>query len=594
MIAMARCHRRFIGIAALSSGIQAFSEAVSLGLIFMALELLGPNKDPGDSISRFTHLPSIVQPWMEGQSSNTLLAITLVLVLIVQGVQAASRYANGVAVELFAAACKAKVTNIVHKRLLGLSYASTQKIRTGGLITITTDGPEAVRQKIEEFAGLAVALLLICAYIVVLVRISAWMLFLAIGLAGLVLFVQMVPLKRIRRYSTKASEQQALINSSLADDVRAIKLLQATGNLSYPHRRMAKMAGKLEQDLRRRAFVSQLSQPITQFLGVIAIALVIGGGAFILADRQTSVIASLATFVIALQRLSGKLIQIGQISSTLASNEGRLAQLDDFLSDRDNQMRREKGSILTRRSTPAKVEFIHVGFTYPGNKQPTLHQLNLTIKAGDIIGLVGSSGSGKTTTIDLLCELIAPSCGRILIDDTDLHTINPLSWQQQIGLVTQEPYVFYGTIAENLYMNGAMIDRSRALKCLEQVNLDELIKALPSGLDTFIGEGGQQLSGGQKQRLTIARALYCDARLLIFDEATSSLDMENEMVISELLNQLRGKVSILLVAHRLQSIQHANCIHVMEQGRIIESGSHAELIKENRRYARLWNLQAGE
>lgn len=593
MISMSNSHRRAIGSAVTSSAIQALSEAASLGLIFVALDILSLNKNHASIDGLLIHLPTIVKLWIERQSASTLLATTLALVIATQGIQAASRYMNGVSVEFFAAACKSEVLNIVHSRLLNLSYESTLTIRTGRLITITTEGPEAVRQQIEELAALAVAALLVCSYLVVLIRISAWMLILAASLAGLVLFIQFLPLRRIRRSSAKVSEQQSLINSSLADDARAIKLLKATGNLNYPHTRMVRMSDQLARDLRQRAIISQLSQPATQFIGAIAIALVIWGGTSLLADGQASIIASLSTFVIALQRLSGKLIQIGQISSTLATNRGRLSQLDDFLSENKNKLRRQQGKLLPRKPTPAEVEFTKVSFSYPESTRPALHELSLRISPGEIIALVGSSGSGKTTTIDLLCDLITPSSGNILIDGTDLQAIDPLSWQQEIGLVTQDPYIFYGTIAENLCLNSVNIDRVRAQQCLEQVNLCSLIRTLPAGLDTIIGEGGQQLSGGQKQRLAIARALYCQARILIFDEASSNLDMENERVIGRLLSRLRGQVSILLIAHRLQSILFADCIHVMEEGRIIESGCHSRLLNENGPYARLWSLQAG-
>ena len=593
MVKMAKQNKRFIIAAILGSLMQAVTEGASLGLLFIALELINKSSSRGMDHVQLTQVPTYAKQWISTNGLTGLIAV-LAAIIIVQALQGASKYINGISVEFFAAACKEKVINIVHSRLLNLSYMSSLKIRTGSLIAVTTEGPEAIKQQIEELASLVVAIFLLCTYLLVLIKLSPWLLLLSAGLAGLFLTVQILPLKKIKFYSTMISEQQSLINSSLADDTRALKLLQATGNIQHPKTRMAKMSGELKHYLRKKSLIGQINQPATQFLGVVAITIVIGAGATIFSERQSGVIASLATFVIALQRLSGKLTQIGQITTTLAGNEGRLGLLDNFLSGKDLQIRRNSSKIQLTAKCPASIEFAKVYFTYPGSQALTLDSVNLKMSSGQIIGIVGASGSGKTTIVDLICNLISPTNGEILIDGNNLQKIDAIDWQKQIGLVSQDAYIFHGTIRENLCLNSNIIDCDRCLACLEEVNLGSLLSRLPYGLETVIGEGGLQLSGGQRQRLTIARALYSKARLIILDEATSSLDVKNEQMIRKLTSQLRGKATVLIVAHRLQTVQDVDCIYVMDKGKIIESGSHNELISANGVFSDLWNLHIGK
>ncbi|MGE4552063.1 MAG: ABC transporter ATP-binding protein [Desulfovibrionaceae bacterium] len=234
------------------------------------------------------------------------------------------------------------------------------------------------------------------------------------------------------------------------------------------------------------------------------------------------------------------------------------------------------------------IRFDAVTYTYPGGNAPALQHIDLTIPRGGFVGLIGHSGAGKSTLVDVLTGLVLPDSGRVLIDGRPLGPDSIASWRNQFGFVPQSPYLFDGSLAQNVAftIDERCIDRARVSECCVQAGLDDILDGLPAGLDTVIGERGGQLSGGQAQRVAIARALYHDPRVLIFDEATSSLDNATEQRIRKTIATLRGRRTVVLIAHRLDTVRDCDRIVRLEQGRIVDQGPSEAILARYDRDAR--------
>jgi ATP-binding cassette subfamily B (MDR/TAP) protein 1 len=253
----------------------------------------------------------------------------------------------------------------------------------------------------------------------------------------------------------------------------------------------------------------------------------------------------------------------------------------------------EDGEPVT--SMEGTIEFRDVHFRYPTRpEQPVLRGLNLTVKPGQYIALVGASGCGKSTTIALLERFYDPLVGGIYVDGKEISSLNINQYRSFLALVSQEPTLYQGTIRENILLGVAQDDvpDSAIEFACKEANIYDFIQSLPSGFSTLVGSKGTMLSGGQKQRIAIARALIRDPKILLLDEATSALDSESEHVVQVALDAAAKGRTTIAVAHRLSTIQRADVIYVFDQGKIVEQGTHAELMKRNGRYSELVNLQS--
>lgn len=392
--------------------------------------------------------------------------------------------------------------------------------------------------------------------------------------------------KRLRRLNEHFLTINAEMTQVIEETTRAQQVIKIFGGHEYERKRFKQRAATLRSYSMRMASTFAATVPVTQLMTAFAVSLVIVIALIQANDGQTTV-GSFASFITAMLMLLTPLKHLAEVNGPLQRG---LAAADAVFALIDAAPERTTGKPLPAR-VKGRLDFIDVGFIYPGQKQPALSHINLTIQPGETVAFVGMSGGGKSTLVNLVPGFYSATSGVIRIDGEPIEAVSLASLRSQIAMVSQNVVLFDDTVAANIAYGDANPDPVRIEAAVKAAHLSEVIAGLPEGLDTMIGDNGSRLSGGQRQRLAIARAIYKDAPILVLDEATSALDTESERAVQAALDELMQGRTTLVIAHRLSTIERADRIVVLVDGQIVETGSHAELLEKNGVYANLYHLQ---
>lgn len=473
-----------------------------------------------------------------------------------------------------------------HLQKLNLSYFETAK--SGDLSYRLTEDVdrvgEVVNKGFHDFIPCILQLLAIPIYMIYL----NWQLTLATVIVAPLMGILVGWFgERLRKYSLKSQNRVSGLSAILSEVFNGIRLVQAFAAENYE---IARFGHEAERSLKAKYSAERLKAiqiPIVGFLEALSALSLLIVGAWQISQNNLTV-ANFFSYLAAAALLIDPIGHTTNNYNEFKQGEASVDRVFELMAIQPTVI--EKVNAIALPPVNGKVEYRHISFAYkPG--EPVLKDISLLVSPGEAIALVGASGAGKTTFVNLLPRFYDPEVGQIFIDGVDIRDVKLHSLRRQIGIVPQETIMFSGTIAQNIAFGQKVFDMEAVKEAAKIANAHQFISQLPEGYETWVGERGVNLSGGQRQRIAIARAVLLNPQILILDEATSALDSESEALVQEALERLMEKRTVFIIAHRLSTVRRCDRILVLEQGQIVESGTHEELLALEHRYARFYAQQ---
>lgn len=476
-----------------------------------------------------------------------------------------------------------------HMVNLDMSYFSTHS--TGSMMSLVIQDVQAVDGSLDVlFTSVIKNPIKILFLVVMMIIISPSLSLITFFIVPVIGYLIYIIGGRIRKVSRRIQKVKAILSSILEEAFTGMRVIKGYNMENIETRRFEKRTREVFRMGLKTTAAEEIGSSLTQFLGLFTVAVVVLVGAYFVVVKQALSGSSFVVFALLLTQVFRPLKGASKVTSKIQKG---LAGSDRVFAVLDTQPAIvDKPDAVEAHPLKSELRFDNVTFSYSKNKQPALQNISFSIQAGTAVALVGETGSGKSTLANLIPRFFDPTSGSVIYDGVNLRDLQIKSVRRQLAIVTQEVVLFDDTIGNNIaYGIQRPVVQEELVVAARAAKAHEFIMRLPDGYDTRIGSRGSRLSGGERQRLAIARAILKDAPILILDEATSALDSETESVIQEALsNLIRGRTTIV-IAHRLSTIQNCDKIYVLDQGRIIEEGSHAELLEREGRYSRFHRIQ---
>ncbi len=537
-----------------------------------------------DTIGFFNNLPKEL-------TINLIIGMLFITVLLRLGLQGFQSYN----IQSVGQRLTARIRNDLFAHSMSLSLRFHDKMPVGKLLTRLTSDVDALS---EVFGSGAVGVL---ADFVSLIVISITMILIEWRL-GLLLLIVQIPVtlfilwlqKRYRKQNYKVREELSQLNANFQENLQGLEVVQMFRRQSLNGQNFFKTGTNYKNAVNGTIFYDSSISAFIEWVSLAAVALVISLGGYMVTAGAMG-LGTLTTFILYSQRLFEPLRQLAERFTQIQGGLTAVERISELLEkkieiyDHINHKAENKESLNSNKTVLGEVLFENVSFFYRED-EPIINDLSFKIKPGDHVALVGPTGSGKTTLIRLLCRLYEPQKGNIYIDGQNIKSIPINSLRKQLGVVLQDTFLFSGNVADNLRLDSS-IDNQRLKDVCSDLGLDNLLRKLPNGLDTYIRERGGNLSSGERQLLSIARVAIRDPKILIMDEATAFMDPSTEATLQRDLDRLLEKRTALVIAHRLATIEASDRILVMRKGSLIEEGTHEELRALGGLYSQLAELQ---
>lgn len=512
------------------------------------------------------------------------------LSLIIWGLESAFEYAYELLWRNLAQTLQHDLRLDAYSHLQELELAYFEERSTGSLMSILNDDINQLERFLNfganEILQVVTTVILVGGGFFILAPNVAWFAMLPMPF---IIWGSMVFQKRLAPRYAEVRERVSWLNGQLSNNLSGITTIKSFTSEDYETGRITEQSEAYRQSNKRAIKLSSAFVPLIRiaiFFGFIATLLL--GGMEAIAGRLA--VGTYSVLVFITQRLLWPLTRLGE---TFDQYQRAMASINRVMNLLDTPIETHPGDIpLPVSQVRGEIDIKNITFAY-NNRLPVIEDLSLKIPAGKTIAIVGATGSGKSTLVKLLLRLYEIQSGKIILDGIEIERIKLKDLRQSMGLVSQDVFLFHGTVAENIAYGTFDASLPEIIAAAQVAEADNFIQKLPQGYDTIVGERGQKLSGGQRQRIAIARAVLKNPPILILDEATSAVDNETEAAIQRSLEYITQNRTTIAIAHRLSTVRNADCIYVMDQGKLVEWGRHEQLLETPGIYASLWRVQSG-
>ena len=530
-------------------------------------------------------IKTVISPKMKIEKIKTITIFLVILYVISAIFNLFEGLVMSIVSNKFAKDLRAKITKKINK--LPLKYFD--KHQTGDILSRVTNDVDTIGQTMNQSLGTLVSAITLFIGTIIMMFITNWIMAITAIVSSILGFtLMMIVMTKSQKYFNEKQKKLGQLNAHIEEIYTGINVVRISNAREYTKKEFDKLNKQLKTSNQKSQFLSGLMPPMMSFIGNFGyVAVCIVGALLTINDKITfGVIVAFMTYV---RMFTSPLTQIAQAMTSLQSTAAAGERVFEFIDEQEMQKENPKHK-LDKKEVKGNIEFQDVVFTYDGNDKPTINNFSAKIKPGQKVAIVGPTGAGKTTIVNLLMRFYEINSGTIKIDNIDTKELSRQNVHELFTMVLQDTWLFEGTIKENIIYNRKNIKDKQIKEVCKEVGIDHFIKTLPEGYDSKVTDN-DDISSGQKQLITIARAMIENSPFLILDEATSNVDTRTEELVQTAMDKLtKGKTSFI-IAHRLSTIKNADLILVMKDGNIIETGNHEQLINKKGFYEKLYNSQ---
>lgn len=542
-----------------------------------------------------TGSPRIIQFLLspfEGVPERYRLIVMLLAVILTIILKNLTAYLRSLLTVVFNRSLTNTIKSEMFQTLMDSDLDFFTKAKVGDLTKRLGSDTAQCTQTINGYVSLITQLIILSLFVSLLISISWRLTLISSLLIALIGIINQLFIRRSKRFGFFLNQEQRNYSIKVIETLNGIRLIKSVSSENREYTKLKELMLSLENIALKAKMNSALISPVNEVTSMITVISILLLGRYLFADQITNVSAILLTYLLVLFRMLPMVSQINSSRNAIAKGSASFNMAVD-LWRRDNKPIMKPGSIPFQK-VKSQIHFYEISFSYPGNDNLVLKNVDISLPRGKTLALVGGSGAGKSTFADLLPRFYDPTSGCITIDGIDLREFDITSLRKKTGIVSQTTHLFNDTVKNNIIYASPDATEDEIIEAVRQANAYDFIMDLPKQWDTQIGDRGVMLSGGQRQRLAIARALLQDPEILILDEATSALDTVSERLVQKAIDQLSRDRTVLVIAHRLSTIQNADQIAVLDQGKLVEIGTHSELLeKESGYYRHLYYVQFG-